>query len=60
MGKVLGMQRDEDFRISIAGAQEKTALTYWQEQWYKPIGTTPTTHIFKLPLPYLESSVENE
>ncbi|HEW98413.1 MAG: type II toxin-antitoxin system HipA family toxin [Candidatus Parabeggiatoa sp. nov. 3] len=56
-----GMQKDEDFRISIAGVQEKTALTYWQGQWYKPLGTTPTTHILKLPIqPYLETSVENE
>ncbi len=38
------------FRISIAGAQEKTALTLWQGAWCRPNGATPTTHIFKLPL----------
>ena len=41
---------DDDFRISIAGAQEKTALTLHQGKWCKPNGSTPTTHIFKLPL----------
>ncbi len=41
---------DELFRISIAGAQEKTALLRWQGQWCRPHGSTPTTHIFKLPL----------
>lgn len=41
---------DELFRISIAGAQEKTALVRWNGQWCRPQGSTPTTHIFKLPL----------
>lgn len=41
---------DEFFRISIAGAQEKTAFTRWQDRWCKPDGATPSTHIFKLPL----------
>ena len=40
----------EDFRISIAGAQEKTAFLRHQGKWCRPIGSTPTTHIFKLPL----------
>jgi len=54
------------FRISIAGAQEKTALL-WFEGWHIPHGATPTTHIFKLPLGLagngqldLSTSVENE
>ncbi|EJL79661.1 HipA domain-containing protein [Variovorax sp. CF313] len=43
--------RDEDlFRISLAGAQEKTALTFWNGEWCRPHGATPTTHIIKLPL----------
>jgi serine/threonine-protein kinase HipA len=43
--------RDDDlFRISIAGAQEKTALTRWRDKWCRPHGATPTTHILKLPL----------
>lgn len=41
---------DADFRISLAGAQEKTAFLWWAGQWQKPRGATPTTHIFKLPL----------
>lgn len=41
---------DDLFRISIAGAQEKTALTLWKGIWCKPNGATPTTHILKLPL----------
>jgi serine/threonine-protein kinase HipA len=41
---------DEDFRISLAGAQEKTALTWHRDRWCSPAGATPTTHIFKLPL----------
>lgn len=43
--------RDEDlFRISLAGAQEKTALTFRNGAWCRPHGATPTTHILKLPL----------
>lgn len=64
----LGMEvDDEDFRISIAGAQEKTALLHIDNQWVKPIGSTPTSHIMKLPmgeLPHvgidLTDSCENE
>lgn len=41
---------DEPFRISIAGAQEKTAFVHWQGRWCRPLGSTPTTHIVKLPL----------
>lgn len=64
----LGMMRDEeDFRISLAGAQEKMAFLYWNAQWQKPFGNTPTTHIFKLPIGQLtqhsidlSQSCENE
>ena len=41
---------DDDLRISLAGAQEKTALLWWDTKWQVPHGATPTTHIFKLPL----------
>jgi serine/threonine-protein kinase HipA len=58
---------DGDFRISIAGAQEKTALLLRDGQWALPRGNTPTTHIFKLPLGLIggmkldmRDSVENE
>ena len=47
----LGMNEEvDDLRISIAGAQEKTALLWYQGQWCRPIGPTPTSHIFKLPI----------
>ena len=57
----------DDFRISLAGAQEKTALLKIGNDWAKPMGTTPTTHIIKLPIgdiPHanidLTESCENE
>ena len=34
--KPLGMAEDADFRISIAGAQEKTALLWYQDRWQRP------------------------
>ena len=47
----LGADQDpDDLRISIAGAQEKTALLRVDRQWCRPLGATPTTHILKLPL----------
>ncbi|ARP93114.1 type II toxin-antitoxin system HipA family toxin [Bordetella genomosp. 13] len=58
---------DEDIRISIAGAQEKSALLWYDGRWCRPHGATPTTHIFKLPLGLvanmkfnMSESVENE
>jgi serine/threonine-protein kinase HipA len=62
----LGLNRDDAFRISVAGAQEKTALLLHEGQWIKPHGTTPTTHLIKTQigqLPggiHLSDSVENE
>lgn len=62
----LGMGEDDDFRISIAGAQEKTALLRKDGQWFKPTGTTATTHILKPQIGQLpngidlSNSVENE
>jgi len=63
----LGIQPDgeREFRISIAGAQEKTAFL-WNDGWCLPQGSTPTTHIFKPQLGELPNgldmscSVENE
>lgn len=49
--QALGDDQDlADLRISIAGAQEKTALLKVDDQWCRPLGATPTTHILKLPL----------
>jgi len=43
----LGVTEERSFRISLAGAQEKTALLLRGGQWYKPYAATATTHIFK-------------
>jgi hypothetical protein len=58
---------DDDFRISLAGAQEKDAFLWWNGKWMKPRGATPTTHIFKLPIGLVggrkadfSTSVDNE
>ncbi len=40
----------EDFRISLAGAQEKTALLRVDGRWCRPRLATPTTHILKPPI----------
>jgi serine/threonine-protein kinase HipA len=62
----LGITEDESFRISIAGAQEKTALLFLDGRWCKPRGATATTHIFKPSIGKLPNgmdlthSVENE
>lgn len=62
----LGLDRDHDFRISVAGAQEKTALLFHDGKWIRPSGATPTTHILKTQIGELpngidlSNSVENE
>lgn len=61
-------QEMDDFRISLAGAQEKSALLWFDGCWCLPHGATPTTHIMKLPLGTvgqavkvdMSTSVENE
>ena len=61
----LGME-DGDFRISLAGAQEKMALLYWNDKWWEPQGSTPTSHIIKKRMGKIlggidfSSSVDNE
>jgi serine/threonine-protein kinase HipA len=62
----LGVTEDDEFRISLAGAQEKTALLYWKDRWHLPHGTAATTHILKPEIGKrpngldLSQSVENE
>lgn len=65
--QALGQHDHDDLRLSIAGAQEKTALLRHRGRWLLPQGSTPTTHIFKLPLGLvghmqadMRTSVENE
>lgn len=58
--------RTRIFGFSLAGAQEKTALLRSNGQWFKPTGTTATTHILKPQIGRLPNgidmscSVENE
>jgi serine/threonine-protein kinase HipA len=63
----LDPHEQEQLRISLAGAQEKTALLHMAGKWYRPRQATPTTHILKLPLGVIgnfrgdfSDSVENE
>ncbi|MBB3988147.1 serine/threonine-protein kinase HipA [Sagittula marina] len=62
----LGLASDDAFRISVSGAQEKTALLWHEGQWVKPHGATPTTHLIKTQIGKLpggidlSDSVENE
>lgn len=61
----LGVTAETEFRISLAGAQEKTALLWWKDAWHIPHGATPTTHILKPAIGRrgsvdLGDSVENE
>jgi serine/threonine-protein kinase HipA len=65
----LGIDPEQEFRISIAGAQEKTALLRQDGRWMRPVGTTPTTHILKPQLGeiptstgtiHMTASVDNE
>ena len=62
----LGVKPGEDFRISIAGAQEKTAFLKAGNKWHVPQGATPSSHIFKVQMGMLgdlidmRHSVENE
>src|SRR5215469_2253103 len=62
----LGLDEDGEFRISLAGVQEKTALLQWQGKWQVPHGATATTHILKPEIGKLANgidlsqSIENE
>lgn len=62
----LGLRAGDTFRISLAGAQEKTAFLWHEGTWLKPTGLTPTTHIFKRRMGIVShgidmtDSVENE
>ncbi|WP_108683287.1 type II toxin-antitoxin system HipA family toxin [Methyloceanibacter sp. wino2] len=62
----LGIRSDDPFRIALAGAQKKTALLRHDGRWFKPHGSTPTTHILKTQIGKLptgtdlSNSIENE
>ncbi|MBM5785408.1 MAG: type II toxin-antitoxin system HipA family toxin [Cyanobacteria bacterium K_DeepCast_35m_m1_288] len=63
----MGPAASDELRLSVAGAQEKTAFLWHNNQWCLPLGCTPTSHLFKLPMGLIgegqidfSSSVENE
>ncbi|HAY07804.1 MAG TPA: type II toxin-antitoxin system HipA family toxin [Hyphomonas sp.] len=49
---------DKDFRISIAGAQDKTALLKHEGLWKRPVGTTATTHILKPAIGVIHNEID--
>ncbi|WP_269770146.1 HipA domain-containing protein [Rhodobacter amnigenus] len=53
-----GIRAERDFRISVAGAQEKTSLLLHDGRWIEPSGTTPTTHILKPPIGTLPNGMD--
>lgn len=66
-GPLSSLDNDDNLRIALVGAQEKTALLWHDGAWMRPHGSTPTTHILKLPLGLVghrkadfSTSVENE
>lgn len=37
----------KDFRLSLAGVQQKMALAHFDDKWFVPKGSAPSTHIIK-------------
>ncbi len=54
-----GLQ-DQDLRLSLAGAQDKIAVYYEDNQIYLPSGGAVSSHILKLPNPQYAGIIENE
>src|SRR3546814_10817898 len=54
----LDITREDEFRISVTGGQEKTALLWFNGRWFTPHGTTPTTHIFMTPFDQLPHCID--
>jgi len=50
----------DDMRLSLAGAQDKTAVCLIDNQVYQPKDSCPTTHILKPAMEHFEGSIENE
>jgi serine/threonine-protein kinase HipA len=51
---------DDQGRMSLAGAQAKTALYFDGQRWGVPTGRMPTSHILKPRIPGFDGIVENE
>lgn len=59
LGRVpLGLDAAADFRISIAGIHEKTALLKKGGKWFLPRGASPTSHILKPPIGLLPNGID--
>lgn len=41
------IKADDKLRLSLAGAQEKLSLAFFNNQWYLPLNGVPSTHILK-------------
>lgn len=41
------IKADDKLRLSLAGAQEKLSLAYFNNEWYLPLNGAPSTHILK-------------
>lgn len=50
----------ENYRLSLAGAQYKTAIIYVEKQILMPDNMTPASHILKPAIKSLKETVENE
>ena len=54
----LGLKKDQDFRISIAGIQNKLAYLKVKGKWMIPQGSTPTSHILKPAMGILPNGID--
>ncbi|NNN05606.1 MAG: type II toxin-antitoxin system HipA family toxin [Elusimicrobia bacterium] len=50
----------EDFRLSLAGAQQKIPVYHEDGKFFLPRGSYPSSHILKPAIPGLDDIVENE
>jgi serine/threonine-protein kinase HipA len=57
-GALAPAAQGNDLRISLAGAQDKTALLWHTGRWQRPRGATPTSHILKLPIGHLPNGLD--
>lgn len=48
------------FRLSLAGAQKKLPIYFFQEEFYLTHGSAPSNYIIKPPIDVLDGTVENE
>jgi serine/threonine-protein kinase HipA len=54
----LGNDDDGDFRLSLAGAQEKMALLLRKDKWFEPKGASATSHILKKSIGQIAGNID--